>query len=461
MKFALICCGNEESYGLLFVGGELLEFNQEIKYFDAEKEEISKEIIEWFPDFICFSPMSTFYPLARTISKEIKKNLPNVSSVFGGHHAFSFPEIIEKQEVDIVVVGPVRGSIERILKGENGIIKTCLTTPDDMPMPARKQYYKDIPRMANRYRKVMLSTLGCPWNCSYCSSSSSHIIDIHGAESYKRYYRHRRSIDTIIKEAKEILKLGKTYEIEWSDDEIFSGYDVDTWVPEFANRWEKEINLPLYLQTTSVFALKVSDEVLRSMKNIVNCIGLGIQAIRPESLKIYNRSWDSEEKMKKAYDRYKLFGYSVNMQAIIGLPVDDPVEDAIETIKGLQRIGAGSICSIYPLQIYPGTNLEKYCKDNNIEINDACTGDTNTGIPNIKFSSQVTKRLRNLSKLGTFFVKYNIDEKWIRILMDVDFDIDISKEISMNRYYECVMDRLRDKGEEVFDKIKKTTIIRY
>ena len=30
MKFALICCGNEESYGLLFVGGELLVFDQEI-----------------------------------------------------------------------------------------------------------------------------------------------------------------------------------------------------------------------------------------------------------------------------------------------------------------------------------------------------------------------------------------------------------------------------------------------
>lgn len=461
MKFALICCGNEESYGLLFVGGEILLFNQEIKYFDAELESVINDIIEWSPDFICFSPMTTFFLYTRDISIQVKKNLSKVISIFGGHHAFSDPEIINMEGVDIVVVGPVRGSIDKILDGERGIIKTHLTIPRDMPMPARKQYYKDIPRMATRYRKVMLSTLGCPWNCSYCSSSSSHIIKLYGKESYQRYYRNRRPIDIIIKEAKEILKLGETYEIEWSDDEIFSGIDAETWVPEFAKRWEQEINIPLYLQTTSVFALKVSDNVLNSMKNIVNCIGMGIQAIRPESLKIYNRAWDNEEKMKKAYDRYVSFGYSVNMQAIIGLPVDDPVEDAIETVKGLQRIGAGSICSIYPLQIYPGTAIAKYCKENNIEMNELSTGDTNTGIPNIKFPPQVVKRLRNISKLGTLFVKYNIDEEWIRILMDVDFDEETSKKISFARYHECVVDRLKDKGEEVFEKIMKTTKLRY
>ncbi len=461
MKFALVCCGNEESYGLLFVGGELLLYDQEIKFFDAELATVAEDVIAWSPDFTCFSPMTTFFSYTRDISIKVKEALPDVVAVFGGHHAFSDPDIVDLDGVDVAVVGPVRGSIDKILEGERGIIKTCLTVPSDMPMPSREQYYKDIPRMATRYRKVMLSTLGCPWNCSYCSSSSSHIIKLHGIESYRRYYRNRRPIDTIIEEAKEILRLGETYEIEWSDDEIFSGNEAETWVPEFARRWEKEINIPLYLQTTSVFALRVSDEVLDSMKNIVNCIGMGVQAIRPESLRIYNRQWDNEEKMKKAYDRYIKHGYSVNMQAIIGLPVEDPVEDAIDTIKGLQRIGAGSICSIYPLQIYPGTAISKYCKENNIEMNELSTGDTNTGIPNIKFDPKDVKRLRNLSKLGTMFVKHNVSEEWIRILMDVEFDEETSKKISLTRYKECVMDRLKEKGEEVFEKILKTTKLRY
>lgn len=35
-RIALVCFGNEESYGLLFVAGELLLYDQEIKFFDAE-----------------------------------------------------------------------------------------------------------------------------------------------------------------------------------------------------------------------------------------------------------------------------------------------------------------------------------------------------------------------------------------------------------------------------------------
>src|SRR3989338_6164796 len=104
MKIALIAFGNEESYGLLFVGGELLRFSQEIRYFDAETENVKKEVVDWRPDFIFFSPMATFFPKASRISREIKTDLPNVVSVFGGHHASSCPGISELDEVDIVVV---------------------------------------------------------------------------------------------------------------------------------------------------------------------------------------------------------------------------------------------------------------------------------------------------------------------------------------------------------------------
>ena len=187
MRIALVSFGNEESYGLLFVGGELLCFGQEIRYFDAEDESAARRVIDWRPDFVFFSPMTTFFSRAAGISREIKSSLPKTVSVFGGHHATSSPDISKLAEVDIVVVGPVRGSVEKVLEGKKGIIKTAPTPPDDLPMPARKEYYKDIPRMGTRYRKVMLSMLGCPWNCSYCSSSSGHLKGIYGREAHLSY----------------------------------------------------------------------------------------------------------------------------------------------------------------------------------------------------------------------------------------------------------------------------------
>ena len=207
--------------------------------------------------------------------------------------------------------------------------------------------------------------------------------------------------------------------------------------------------------------LRVSDNALRTLKRIVNCVGIGIQAIRPESLKLFNRSWDDESKMKAAYDRLRSFGYAVNLQCIVGLPVDDPVADAIETIKGMQRIGPGSIVSCYPLMIYPGTEMEKYCRKNNIALNDASNGDTNSGIPSILFAPEEVKRLRNICKLATMFVKYNIEERWMRALIDIDMDESTSRNLSMTRYYECVTDRLKDKGEQIFNDIMRGMKLRF
>lgn len=454
-KMALVCFGNEENYGLLFVGGELRLHGQEIRFFDTVATDVVTDIIAWKPDFILFSPLTNYFPAALKILKNIKEATPEIISVFGGHHASAAPEIADLPEVDIVVIGPVRGSVDKILSGERGVIRTILTTPDDLPMPAREEYYRDIPRLATRYRKFMLSMLGCPWNCSYCSSAAEHVKSVYGQQPHKRYYLARRPIPQLIEEAREIMRLGKTEEIEWVDDDIFCGSDIETWIPEFVAAWESEIGKPMYVSSTSALTLKVSDNVLRTLKRIVNCIGIGVQAINPESLKLLNRAWDSEAQIKKAYDRLASFGYAVNLQAIVGLPLTDPVKDALETVKGLQRIGAGSICSVYPLQIYPGTVMKKYCTENNWPLNEEAMGDTNTGIPAIAFPPDVTRKLRNICKLATFFVKYNIDERWMKALLDIDFSENTSQSLSMERYYECVVDRLGETGKEIFSDIQR------
>jgi len=459
-RFALISFGNEESYGLLFVGGDLKRLGHEFKFFDGEEDNVSQRVIAWGPDYICFSPMTAFYRSALKVCGQIKKTLPHMVSAFGGHHAMSSPDIIHDEGVDVVVVGPACGSLERILKGEKGVLSVVPTTPDDMAMPARDEYYRDIPRMTRRYRKFMLSTLGCPWNCSYCSSSAGHIADIFGKETQRRYYLRRRPLEQLMQEAINIVKY-ETHEIEWVDDDIFYGADTEEWIPTFVEAWEREIKVPIYVSTTSVNTLRVSDNTLRTLKRIVNCVGIGIQALRPESLKIFNRAWDNEAKMKAAYDRLRSFGYAVNLQCIIGLPVRDPVDDALDTIKGMQRIGPGSVVSCYPLIVFPGTAMHQYCVAHKIPLNDLCSGDTNTGIPSISFPPGVVKQLRNVCKLATVFVKFNIDEKWMRALINIDMDDETSKHLSMTRYYECVTDRLPDKAGKIFTDVLNSMKLKY
>jgi len=201
--------------------------------------------------------------------------------------------------------------------------------------------------------------------------------------------------------------------------------------------------------------------VLESLRGIVFCIGLGVQAVRPESLRLLGRPWDNEAQMKAAFERLVSFGFNVNLQAIVGLPVDDPVEDALETVRGLQRIGAGSVVSCYPLQIYPGTALERLCDERGLTRNPECTGDTNTGIPALAFPPEAVKRLRNICKLATMFVKYSVGEEWMRALIDVDFDDETSRRLSLARYRDCVVDRLGERGAEIFEGIVAGMNLRY
>jgi radical SAM superfamily enzyme YgiQ (UPF0313 family) len=452
MKSALITFGNEESYGLLFVGGELQLYHQDIKFFDGEDDFVDSDICEWQPDFIMFSPMTAFYPRALELSRIIKEAIPRAICVFGGHHAMSTPESVLEDGTDIVVVGPVRGSIEKILDGERGIITTPLTSPSDLPIPARSECYNDIPRLGDRYRKFVLSILGCPWNCSYCSSSCGNRKKIFGS-GHNSYYLRHRPLQDVMEELCEITRY-PTKEIEWVDDDVFAG--DEKWLLEFVRQYTKYISLPMYISTTSLSTIQASKKLLKAFAPITSAVGLGVQAARKESLELFNRKWDNEQRMQKAYSRLKSFGFSVNLQAIVGLPVGDPVEDAIDTIKLMQRIGAGSICSVYPLQVYPNTRLEEYCKNTGHELNEA-SGDTNTGDTGIWFDPIKRKRLKNICKLATMFVKYNVDENWMRALLDVDL-INASRNLSLARYHDCVQDRL---SNEIFEEIITATKLRY
>ncbi len=86
-RLALVSFGNEESYGLIFAASELKKHG-EIKFFDAEfSDSLIDNIIAFSPSYICFSPMTCFYPQAKKIELEVKEKMPNVVSIYGGHHA--------------------------------------------------------------------------------------------------------------------------------------------------------------------------------------------------------------------------------------------------------------------------------------------------------------------------------------------------------------------------------------
>lgn len=446
-RFALVNFGNEESYGLLFAAAEFKRQGYDIHFFDSEMSDVVPDIIDYNPDYIGFSPLTPDFHRAKAIEMRVKEHNTRVISVYGGHHATNCNENIG----DITCIGGVYD----LDLSKRGMINNGAVKPWHLKWPAREEYYRDIPRMAQRYRKVMLSVHGCPFACSYCSSSAKQHVEKFGPG---RENLTHRDIDDLIAEGK-FVKAHNTFEIEWVDDDVFFG-DPE-WLRVFYSRWQEEVGLPMYVSSTSIQILKVKPEIMQLMRKSVNCIGMGVQAARADSLKLLNRQWDNRDQLKRAYAYMQSFGYRVNIQGIVGLPVEDTLGDALDTIDCMRDIGPGSVASVYPLQIYPGTAMDKIIKDKGMKYLPTCTGDTSSALPAIDFGEQTNKRLRNICKLATMVILFNIDRRWLEVLMDLDFSDEVSKKLSEVRYFECINDRNPENSKEIFTDIFKTMKLKY
>ena len=449
-KFALVHFGNEESYGLLFAGTEFKKHG-DIKFFDYEMDgSVVPQILEYKPDFIAFSPMTTFYKEAVKIEKEVKETLPNVISIYGGHHSSN----CGYQCGDISVVGTVHD----LDINARGIIRNGPTRPSLLTVPARPEYFRDIPRFKDRYRKMMLSVTGCPFNCTYCSSSTSVKTKLFGKSTF---HLDHRSIDDIITEALYIKD--NTEEIEWVDDDVFMNAPQSEWLNEFLVRWQKEIGLPMYVSTTTMNAEKASHETLELLRKSCNCIGIGVQSIVPSTLKMIKRNWDNREKIQRVYNKLTAYGFNVNLQMIIGFPVDDPIADGLETLAFLRDIAKGSVISCYPLQIYPNTEMDKYIKEKGFKLSYDCQGDTNEALPALDFGPLINNRIKNIFKFATMIVKYGVGDHWLNAMLDMNLDNDSksSKQLSTARYFDCISERIPEKAEAVFEDILTTMNIRF
>ena len=435
-KFALIHIGTHEIYGLCYVAAELLKKGHSFRWFDGEDEDAVNTIVEWKPDFICFSPLSAFFNTALALTKQIKNMLPYTLSVFGGIHVSAVPEIVELEAIDFVVVGPVYGTIDTIVQSKpSTLIKGQAVDPEHLK-PEKRSYYEQIPRIGSRHVKMIMSHFGCTYNCAYCSTS--RIREEFGPEDYRRHWLTRRSLQDIIDEARLFLEYPTT-EVELSDDDMLYGSDIDIWLKLFAAAWKDQIGLPIFGNVTPLSVIRASNSTMETLANLVSTVCIGLESSEHETLKLFNRQFQTKQIFKEAVDRLQAFNIPVKIDIISGNPVKDPISEAIETIKFAQTVSNKKvIATMFPLMLYPGTKLTNWCIENNIPLNEECQFNWYGGVGSIEFNPDTIKKLRNLAKLGSFFVTYNIPERWMRALIDVEIDSEAAHSIAKCNYHDSL-----------------------
>jgi len=209
--------------GILYCAGVLKEGGIEVSLLDQPAKGFSlDQTVKWVkkedPEIVGFSVLLSTAKEAPKIAERVKAENPNVTVVFGSHHStFNADRILEKYPfVDVVVRGEGEytslelakciekgeelGKVEGITFRKSGRI---VSTPDRalnkdvdaLPFPDRDlagvKYESAVFGVKINSRKftTMLSSRGCPFNCSFC-----------GIRKFTRRAWRPRSVESVMEE---------------------------------------------------------------------------------------------------------------------------------------------------------------------------------------------------------------------------------------------------------------------
>ena len=365
--------------GISYIAGVLQENNIDVEILDASAEDmdfddVKKELIKRKPDLIALTALTPTIGRALETAQVVKQALPNSIVVMGGYHpTFNYLETLENENVDIVI----RGEGEYImlnlvqtlethsdLHDVKGIVfedkdsKKVVVTPDaplienldDLPFPALNLLPMDKYRLLDMdtHMTTMITTRGCPMQCSFCSSAAMHGRKI-----------RERSVKNIVD---EIEHLKTTYNIDtiaFMDDTFtLKKRKVIAICDEILKR-----NIKIMWGCTS--RVDTLDEtVLKKMKE-AGCITLfiGVESADQQQLDNMHKN-TTIAKIENAFKIARKLKIRTIASVALGMP-GDTKEIINKTIKFVHKLKPNY--AIYSLATpYPGTRFYKETFEKNL-----------------------------------------------------------------------------------------------
>lgn len=218
--------------GIAYMAGVLQENNIDVEILDASAEDmdfkdVEKELLKRKPDLVALTALTPTIGRALETAQVVKETLPDSIVVMGGYHpTFNFIETLEDENVDIVIRGEgeyIMLNLVQALENQSSLhdvkrivfedknSKEIVVNPeapliqdlDELPFPALNLLPMKKYRLLDMdtHMTTMITTRGCPMQCSFCSSAAMHGKKI-----------RERSVENIVDEI-EYLK---------------TNYDIDT-----------------------------------------------------------------------------------------------------------------------------------------------------------------------------------------------------------------------------------------
>ncbi|MCK5707872.1 MAG: B12-binding domain-containing radical SAM protein [Candidatus Aureabacteria bacterium] len=413
--FIINILGETEPMGVMQLSSILIKSGHKTQLAVIEKNEVIKKIEEFNPDILAFSMMSVDYRIMMELNAEIR-NKYNIFTIIGGPHATFDAQLIEKNGIDAVCVGEGDealldvvnalesnkdiNDISNIITKSNRkpIVRDLYSDLDKLPLIDRDLLYR-YTEMSRLPIKGIYTSRGCPFTCSYCFNDRYS-----GLYKKKGKYRRRRSVDSIIEEAKEVKNKYRVDMFRISDD-VFV-LKADFWLEEFAIRWSTEIKTPFYC----LLRPEVITDKMAKLLNKAGCysVHLAIEAGNDNLRRNLLKRNTSDQQIIRAYEICKKYKINTFSAAMLGLPYTDERED-IETLELMIKCKPKQP-NFGIFMPYPGTALGDHCiKDKLVDLNENNEW-YGTGVRSSLNCFNKKQKLfqSNLRYLGPFIVKFPI-----------------------------------------------------
>jgi radical SAM superfamily enzyme YgiQ (UPF0313 family) len=403
----------------------MLRQNHEVKIIDSSIlnytiGDVERELRSFNPDVVGITSVTPSIYEAYKVAETAKKVREDCTVILGGPHATFMPRqtMEECEYIDIIVRGEgeetTRELIENIEKGvplnkvkgitfrkENGIIDTeprpFIKNIDDIPFPSRDLLPMHLYKFNGVKYTTMLTSRGCPFGCSFCSSS----------RLFGGYWRGR-SPENVLEEIKTVYGEYGIRNIEFMDDTFTLDQKRAEKICDgiIEQGWDISWGASSRVDT-------LSKELAEKMKK-AGCwiIFLGIESGSQKILDTIGKRITLEQ-AKKAVEILKDAGIQVLGSFIIGF-MQDTKETIKETIKFAKSLNL-DYAEFSILTPYPGTPIFDYAKKNNMLLTEDWSKYTATE-PIVKIEGISEKEVKALFQKAyiTFYLRPKIVMKWLK-----------------------------------------------
>jgi len=374
MRVLFIVRGIEgaEPLGVMYMSALLQRNGHEVRMLPTRGVDLRGEVRSFDPQIIGYSVCTGQHTYYLALNRWLKA-AHSFLSLFGGPHATFFPDMIDEDGVDVVCRGEGElvtlelcdrleaardiGDVRNLWVKRNGRIRRNAPRPlvedlDSLPYPDRETRYAVDERHRDYPAQSFMTSRGCPYRCSYCFNPSMSAL-------YGRAWGRRRlrSPENVIREIEQVADASGLSFVQFRCS-MFP-YELP-WLEEFAEEYPRRVGMGFYCH---VRADHMTERVVALMaKAGCRSVNMGIECADEQYRRDVLHRPMSNEAIRTACDRLHAHGIAILADNMLGLP-GRTFDDDVKTLK------LNAACGIdYPLamllQPYPGTGIDRYCREN-------------------------------------------------------------------------------------------------